>query len=141
MTLNGAYMVKSKLGLVVTDAGPLIHLHELSALDVLSDYAAVYVPNVKPVRLNKTDLIKNMAEQAEITNVKAESVLNAFMDVITQTLSNKGEVALTGFGTFSTSERSARNGRNPQTGDTIKIPAATVPVFKAGKNLRESVRV
>jgi DNA-binding protein HU-beta len=85
--------------------------------------------------MNKADLIDAMAEDAGISKAAAKKALDSFTDRVSATLSSGGRVSLVGFGTFSTSERSAREGRNPQTGATIQIPAKTVAKFKAGSEL------
>ncbi len=90
--------------------------------------------------MTKSELISALSEKAELSKKDADTALNAFVDIVTTTLKKGGEVALTGFGTFSVKKRAARMGRNPQTGESIKIKAATVPKFKAGKNLKESVK-
>ena len=89
--------------------------------------------------MNKQDIIDIMAEQADISKAAAERALNAFTDTITNELGSGNEVVLVGFGTWSTSERAAREGRNPKTGETIQIPASTVAKFKAGKKLKDAV--
>lgn len=89
--------------------------------------------------MNKSELVAAMAEQAEISKKSAEAALNAFMDTVKGELENGGKVQLVGFGTFEVGERAAREGRNPQTGEAISIPAAKVPKFKAGKALKEAV--
>ncbi|MBO9657292.1 MAG: HU family DNA-binding protein, partial [Chitinophagaceae bacterium] len=76
-----------------------------------------------------------IAEDAGITKTQANDTLDSFVDAVTKTLKKGGKVTLVGFGTFSTSERKARNGRNPQTGAVIKIKKRTVAKFKAGKEL------
>ena len=89
--------------------------------------------------MNKTELINQIAESADITKAEAGKVLNGFTDAITDSLQKGENVTLVNFGTFSTSKRSARTGRNPQTGKAIKIAAKTVAKFKAGKNLGDTV--
>ena len=89
--------------------------------------------------MNKTELISAMSEKSEQTKVDTEKALKAFIDTVTEELKNKGKVQLVGFGTFETSERAARTGRNPQTGETIEIKASTSPKFKAGKALKDIV--
>lgn len=89
--------------------------------------------------MNKADLIDKMAADADITKTAASAALDAMLDGITTTLSQGGKVTLVGFGTFSVSHRSAREGRNPQTGETIQIAAKDVPKFSAGKALKDSV--
>ncbi|MFY8107690.1 MAG: HU family DNA-binding protein [Bacteroidia bacterium] len=90
--------------------------------------------------MNKQDLIDSMAKAAGITKVQAQSALDAFMGS-TQTALKKGDkVILVGFGTFSVTKRSARKGRNPQTGKEINIPAKKVVKFKAGAGLQAKVK-
>ncbi|MBI3235644.1 MAG: HU family DNA-binding protein [Bacteroidetes bacterium] len=90
--------------------------------------------------MNKSDLISKMAGDAKITKVQAQSALNSFMGA-TQTALKKGDkVILVGFGTFSVAQRSARKGRNPQTGKEIKIAAKKVVKFKAGTELSKKVK-
>lgn len=90
--------------------------------------------------MNKSDLISKMAGDAKITKVQAQSALNSFMGA-TQGALKKGEkVILVGFGTFSVAQRSARKGRNPQTGKEIKIAAKKVVKFKAGTELSKKVK-
>ena len=89
--------------------------------------------------MNKTELIAAIAEQAEISKKDAEKALKAFVDVVTEQLKEGEKVQLVGFGTFEVSERAAREGRNPQTGKTMKIAACKAPKFKAGKALKEAV--
>jgi len=85
--------------------------------------------------MNKAELITKIADDAGITKTQANDTLDSFIDAVTKTLKKGGKVTLVGFGTFSTSERKARNGRNPQTGAVIKIKKRTVAKFKAGKEL------
>ena len=89
--------------------------------------------------MNKTELVAAMAEQAEMTKKDAEKALTAFTEVVAKQLKNGGKVQLVGFGTFEVSERSAREGRNPQTGEPMKIDASKAPKFKAGKALKDEV--
>lgn len=89
--------------------------------------------------MNKTELIAAIAEQAEISKKDAEKALKAFVDVVTEQLKEGEKVQLVGFGTFEVSERAAREGRNPQTGKTMKIEACKAPKFKAGKALKDAV--
>jgi len=89
--------------------------------------------------VNKADLVSAMAEKSGLTKKDAEKALNAFIDSVTEALAKKDKVQLVGFGTFEVRERSARKGRNPQTGEEIDIPAANIPVFKAGKALRDGI--
>jgi DNA-binding protein HU-beta len=85
--------------------------------------------------MNKSELIAKIAEDAGITRSQANTALDSFVEAVTKTLKGGGKVTLVGFGTFSVSKRAARNGRNPQTGEAIKIKARKVARFKAGKEL------
>jgi len=85
--------------------------------------------------MNKAELIATLAEEAGITKAQANTALDAFVGAVTKTLKKGDKVTLVGFGTFSVSKRAARNGRNPQTGEVIKIKARKVAKFKAGKEL------
>ncbi|ACA58643.1 HU family DNA-binding protein [Candidatus Desulforudis audaxviator] len=89
--------------------------------------------------MNKAELISSVAEKTNLTKKDAEKALSAMLESIREALSAGDKVQLVGFGTFETRERAARKGRNPQTGEEIDIAATKVPVFKAGKELRESV--
>ncbi|MFV0483024.1 MAG: HU family DNA-binding protein [Bacteroidales bacterium] len=89
--------------------------------------------------MNKSELIDAIAEKAGLTKADSKKALDAFMSVVAKTLKKGDKVALVGFGTFSVSKRSARNGRNPQTGATIKIAAKKVAKFKAGAELSAAV--
>ena len=89
--------------------------------------------------MNKTELVAAVAEQADISKKDAEKVLKAFVDVVTEEMKKGEKVQLVGFGTFEVSERAAREGRNPQTGKTMKIKACKAPKFKAGKALKDAV--
>jgi len=89
--------------------------------------------------MNKTELIAAIAEQAEISKKDSEKALKAFVDVVTEELKKGEKVQLVGFGTFEVSERAAREGRNPQTGKTMKIDACKAPKFKAGKALKDAI--
>ena len=88
--------------------------------------------------MNKGDLIDKIAADAGITKASAGDALNSFMNAVKSTLQKGNKVTLVGFGTFSVSKRSARTGRNPQTGKEIKIAAKTVAKFKAGADLSDS---
>jgi DNA-binding protein HU-beta len=90
--------------------------------------------------MNKADLVEAIAKQTNATKADSERMLDAFVDVITKNIKKKEGVKLVGFGTFAVSNRKARVGRNPQTGEEIRIPARKVPVFRPGKELKESVR-
>ena len=89
--------------------------------------------------MNKTELVAAIAEKAEISKKDAENALKAFVDVTSAELKKGEKVQLVGFGTFEVSKRSARTGRNPQTGETMKIKASKAPKFKAGKALKDAI--
>ncbi len=89
--------------------------------------------------MNKKELVSCISESANISKSQAEGALNSILATITATLKKKEKVSLIGFGTFSTAERKARTGRNPQNGKSIDIPAKTVLKFKAGKALGDEI--
>jgi DNA-binding protein HU-beta len=89
--------------------------------------------------VNKTELIEQMANDADITKLAATRALDAALAAIAATLKSGGAVSLVGFGTFEVSQRAARVGRNPRTGQSIKIDTARVPKFRAGKALKDAV--
>ena len=89
--------------------------------------------------MNKTELVAAVAEKAEISKKDSEKALKAFVDVVTEQLKADDKVQLVGFGTFEVSKRAAREGRNPQTGKTMKIAACKAPTFKAGKALKDAI--
>ncbi len=91
--------------------------------------------------MNKSELVDAVASDSGLTKVQAESALNAVTSNITGALTKRDKVTLVGFGTFSTSDRAARTGRNPRTGAAIQIPATTVPKFKAGKELKAAIKM
>ena len=87
--------------------------------------------------MNKTELVAAMAEQTNLSKKDAEAALKAFIDVVSEELKKGEKVQLVVFGTFEVSERAAREGRNPQTGETMEIKASKTPKFKAGKALKD----
>ena len=89
--------------------------------------------------MNKSDLVNSVAEKTGLTKTKSNEVINAITSSISESLSNGDKVTLVGFGTFTTSQRNARRGRNPKTGEVINIPAKTVARFKPGTGLSNSV--
>ena len=89
--------------------------------------------------MTKEELVTKVAKDAGITKTQASSVLKSMLSSITRALAKGDRVSLVGFGTFSVAKRAARNGRNPATGQPIRIPAANVPKFKAGKKLKGAV--
>jgi DNA-binding protein HU-beta len=89
--------------------------------------------------MNKGELVDAIAAKAEVTKKEADEVLTAAIDAIMAAVASGDKVTLVGFGSFEPRARAARDGRNPQTGKTIKIPATTVPAFSAGKQFKEMV--
>ena len=89
--------------------------------------------------MNKTELVAAIAEQAEISKKDAEKALKAFTDVVAEELKKGEKIQLVGFGTFEVSERAAREGRNPRSGEAMTIAASKTPKFKAGKALKDSI--
>ena len=89
--------------------------------------------------MNKAELVAAIAEKTELSKKDSEKALKAFIDVVTEELKKGEKVQLVGFGTFETSKRAAREGRNPQTGAIMKIAASVAPKFKAGKALKDAM--
>jgi len=89
--------------------------------------------------MNKSDLIDAIADTAGLSKADAGRALDALVKTVTKTLKKGGTVSLVGFGTFAVRKRAARTGRNPRTGETIKIKASKNPAFKAGKALKDAV--
>ena len=89
--------------------------------------------------MNKTELIAAVAEKAEISKKDAEKAVKAFTDAVAEDLAKGGKVQLVGFGNFEVSERPAREGRNPRTGETMTIAASKTPKFKPGKALKDEI--
>lgn len=89
--------------------------------------------------MNKTELIAAVAEKAEISKKDAEKAMKAFTDVISEELVKGEKIQIVGFGTFEVTERAARDGRNPKTGEIMTIAASKTPKFKAGKALKDMV--
>ena len=89
--------------------------------------------------MNKTELVEAIAKQAGLSKKASDDAVKAFVETVTKELKKGEKVTLIGFGTFEVSKRSARKGRNPQTGAEIKIKASKAPKFKAGKALKDSV--
>ncbi len=90
--------------------------------------------------MNKAELVSRMAEIADLPKVTAEKALNAFMEAVTEALKRGEKVTLVGFGTFMIAQRAERVGRNPRTGEQIKIPARKVIKFKPGSKLEEAIK-
>lgn len=89
--------------------------------------------------MNKAELVAAIADKAELSKKDADAALKAFTDVVAEELKKGEKIQLVGFGTFEVSERAARTGRNPQTGEEMTIPASKAPKFKAGKALKDLV--
>lgn len=89
--------------------------------------------------MNRTELVAAMAEKTQLSKKDAEAALKAFVDVVSEEMKKGEKVQLVGFGTFEVSERAAREGRNPQTGEVMTIAASKTPKFKAGKALKDLV--
>lgn len=90
--------------------------------------------------MNKTELVAALAEKAEVSKKDAEKVLNAFVETVQEAVKADDKVQLVGFGTFECKARAAREGKNPQTGEVIKIAACKVPAFKAGKAFKDMLK-
>jgi DNA-binding protein HU-beta len=90
--------------------------------------------------LNKSELIEQLADRADIKRSEAEAALNALTEVVKETLQRGGDVAITGFGKFSVAERGARQGVNPQTGERIQIAASKAPKFSAGADFKKALK-
>lgn len=89
--------------------------------------------------MNRAELVAKIAEKSELTKKDSEKALNAFIESVAEALADKDKVQLVGFGTFETRSRAERTGRDPRTGNPIKIPASNTPAFKAGKALKDAV--
>lgn len=89
--------------------------------------------------MNKGELVDAIASKASVTKKEADAIVTAMIDTIMETVAKQDKVTLVGFGTFEARDRKAREGRNPSTGEAIKIPATTVPAFSAGKMFKEEV--
>jgi DNA-binding protein HU-beta len=94
----------------------------------------------RKIVMTKAELVSKIAEKAGLTKADSEKALNAFLSAVEETLVSEGKLTLTGFGTFAVEERKERTGRNPRTGDEIKIPACKVVKFRPGKLLKEAVK-
>ncbi|CAM4286978.1 DNA-binding protein HU 1 [Paenibacillus macerans] len=90
--------------------------------------------------MNKSDLISQVAESTELSKKDATKAVDAVFEAISTALQNGDKVQLVGFGNFEVRERSARKGRNPQTGEEIEIPASKIPAFKPGKALKDGIK-
>lgn len=90
--------------------------------------------------MNKTEFIAAVAEKAGLTKKDADAAVNAFVDTVIDTLKKGEKIQMVGFGSFEVKERPARTGRNPQTKETIQIPASKAPAFKAGKAFKDAIK-
>ena len=90
--------------------------------------------------MNKSELIEQLADRADIKRSEAEAAVNALTEVVKETLQRGGDVAITGFGKFSVAERGARQGVNPQTGERIQIAASKAPKFSAGADFKKALK-
>ena len=90
--------------------------------------------------MNKSELIEQVADRADIKRSEAEAAVNALTEVVKETLQRGGDVAITGFGKFSVAERGARQGVNPQTGERIQIAASKAPKFSAGADFKKALK-
>ena len=89
--------------------------------------------------MNKSELVASIAQKVGSSKKSAEENLDTLIEIISEELKNKGKIQLVGFGSFEIRKRSDRKGKNPRTGEELRIPASTVPVFKAGKVLKDAV--
>ena len=90
--------------------------------------------------MNKKKLLNALSQKIGMTNQEAKKAVEAFVEIVTETLASDGKAQMVGFGTFETASRSARTGRNPRTGEPIEVAASRSPVFKAGKALKDAVK-
>jgi len=89
--------------------------------------------------MTKAEFVSKVAEKTELTKADSEKAVNAFLETVTETLKSGDKVVFTGFGSFEVTERAAREGRNPSTGEKLQIKASKAPKFKAGKGLKDAV--
>ena len=108
-------------------------------MDLVTEYFRTTSRNGANTQMNKAEFVDAIADGAELTKADAGRALDAMVAAITKALKKGDTVTLVGFGTFSVRKRGARTGRNPRTGETIKIKASKNPAFKAGKALKDSV--
>lgn len=88
---------------------------------------------------NKSEVVQELAKRADLTKAQAEQALSAVIEIVSESVASGEKVTLPGFGTFEKRDRSAREGRNPQTGETVQIAATSVPAFKAGAAFKKQV--
>jgi len=99
----------------------------------------IHIKREQSMPLNKSDVVAALSEETSLTNAQAQEAVTAILKTISDELTAKGTVTFPGFGSFSTKERAARTGRNPQTGESMEIKASTAVAFKSGKTLKDSV--
>jgi DNA-binding protein HU-beta len=124
---------------VVKSIGVIFQVHGLGLWRFDSQNKKRQCPQRESKRMNKAELIEAVAETADLSKTDAAGAVDAFVSVITKALKKGDTVTLVGFGTFQVRKRAARQGRNPKTGETIKIKASKNPAFKAGKALKDAV--
>lgn len=90
--------------------------------------------------MNKKEIVSKLAETTNLSKTDTQKVLDGFLDIVMEEIQKGQDITLVGFGTFSASERAARSGRNPKTGETIEIPATKVPKFKPGKTFKDKIK-
>ncbi|HTN47054.1 MAG TPA: HU family DNA-binding protein [Flavipsychrobacter sp.] len=112
---------------------------ELLQTSLYLPHLNLFLQQKNKTNMNKAELIDKISKDADVTKTQANAAIDSFTDSIIATLKKGDRVTLVGFGTFSVSERAARNGRNPQTGEVIKIKARKVPKFKAGKEFSTKI--
>lgn len=103
------------------------------------NYAKIQTFIDKEINMNKSELIEALVKETDMSKAAAGRALNALVDIITKTVAKKQDVQLIGFGTFKATKRAARKGKNPRTGEPLKIAAATVPKFSAGASFKAAV--
>lgn len=114
--------------------------HRKNDITIDAHLITIYEDNFEEeITMNKTELIAAVAENADMTKKDAEKAVKAFIDVVTEELKKGEKVQIVGFGTFEVSERAAREGRNPHTGEPMPIAASKAPKFKAGKALKDAM--
>jgi DNA-binding protein HU-beta len=111
----------------------------MSPGDIFFSDKQINVSNTEGLLVNKTELIEHIAKNADISKAAATRALESTIGAVKATLKKGGSVSLVGFGTFAVGKRAARTGRNPRTGDAIKIKAAKVPKFRPGKALKDAL--
>lgn len=116
----------------------LITCYKGSAYAVLSTFSINFL-SMETFNMNKSELVDAIAADAEISKAAANRAIDAFVAAVTKSLGKGEDVTLIGFGTFTVGERAARTGRNPRTGEEIKIKATKLPKFRPGKSLKEVV--